>query len=569
MFLPTTIEEMKSLGWKQADVILVSGDVYIDSPYDGIALVGKSLLAEGYKVAIISQPDIRSGKDICRLGEPGLFWGVSAGCVDSMVANYTALMKKKKSDDLTPGGINNKRPDRASIVYTNLIKQNFKKTRPIILGGVEASLRRIVHYDYWSDKIRRSILFDAKADAIIYGMGEKTIIKVAENIKIGRSIENIRGVCYISKEVPEGYIAIPSYEEVKENKAKFAGMFRTFYENNDPLNASGLVQDHGGRFLVQNPPQYYLSTDELDRINEIEFERDVHPYYKKRGKVKALDTIQFSINSHRGCFGECNFCSIAVHQGRTIRSRSEGSVVREAKQMIRHPNFKGIISDIGGPTANMYGAECQVQHKKGSCKDKRCAFPEKCKAMIIPQNRHAKLLKKVRGLKGVKKVFIGSGLRYDLIISDDKHGIPYLEDIVEHHVSGQLKIAPEHISDKVLNAMGKPSNEPLMKFKKDFERISKRKGKNQYLTYYFIAAHPDCNIDHMLELRKFLTRELRTEPEQVQVFTPTPSTYATLMYYTGKDPFTGKDLPVEKKLKNKRKQKDILFNKSGKRNVQK
>lgn len=569
MFLPTTKEELNALGWQQPDVILVSGDVYIDSPYDGIALVGKALLAEGFKVAIISQPDIRSANDISRLGEPKMFWGISAGCVDSMVANYTSLMKKKRSDDLTPGGINNKRPDRASIVYTNLIKQNFKKTSPIILGGVEASLRRIAHYDYWTDKIRRSILFDAKADAIIYGMAEKTIIEVAEHIKNGRSIKNIRGICYISGEKEEDYIEIPSFDIVKNDKSEFADMFHTFYENNDPLNAKGLIQKHGDRYLVQNPPQYHLTTEELDAINEIEFERDVHPYYKKQGKVKALDTIQYSINSHRGCFGECNFCSIAIHQGRTIISRSEASVVREARQIINHPGFKGIISDIGGPTANMYGAECKVQLKKGSCKDKRCAFPDKCKAMIIPQNRHGKLLSKVRKLPGVKKVFIGSGLRYDLIISDDKHGRPYLEDIIEHHVSGQLKIAPEHINDKVLNAMGKPANHSLLKFKKDFEKISKRKGKKQYLTYYFIAAHPGCNIDNMLELRNFLVRGLKTLPEQVQVFTPTPSTYATLMYYTGKDPFTGKDISVEKKLKNKRKQKEILFNKSGKRNVHK
>jgi uncharacterized radical SAM protein YgiQ len=565
MYLPTTKQELNELGWDQLDVILISGDVYIDSCYDGVAVIGKLLLDEHYKVGIISQPDIHSDKDIMRLGEPKLFWGVSAGCVDSMVANYTALLKKKRSDDLTPGGLNDRRPDRASIIYTNLIRKYFKNTKPIILGGIEASLRRIAHYDYWTDKIRRSILFDAKADAIVYGMGEKTISEIAAKFKNGRSINDIRGICYISKDKPEDYLKIPAFEEVQTDKKKFTEMFNIFYKNNDPVNAFGLAQKHGDRYLIQNKPQLNLRPSELDRIYELGFERDIHPYYKSQGKVKALETIQFSVNSHRGCFGECNFCSIAVHQGRTILSRSEGSIIREVKEITRHPKFKGNISDVGGPTANMYGSNCNIQLEKGSCKAKRCAFPEKCKKMNIDHDRQRKLLERIRKIKGIKKVFIGSGLRYDLIVSDDKYGMPYLEDIVEHHVSGQLKIAPEHISPDVLKAMAKPANDSLLRFKKAFEQISKRKNKKQYLTYYLIAAHPGCNESHMKELKHFLEHDLSIMPEQVQIFTPTPSTYATLMYHTEADPYSDKEVFIEKNLKNKRKQKEILFKSAGRK----
>jgi uncharacterized radical SAM protein YgiQ len=559
LFLPTTKRELELLDVDQPDIILVSGDVYIDSSYDGIAVIGKVLQSKGYSVAIISQPKIDSPDDIIRLGEPKLFWGVSSGCVDSMVANYTALLKKKRSDDLTPGAINDRRPDRATIVYTNLIKRHFKNTKPIILGGVEASLRRIAHYDYWSDKVRRSLIFDTKADAIVYGMGERTIVEIAEKIAKGERINDIRGICHISKEIPEGYIELPAYEEVIADKSKFVKMFHLYYKNNDPINAKGLAQKHGDRYLIQNPPQFHLSQGELDAIHELDFERDVHPYYKSQGKVKALETTQFSINSHRGCYGECNFCSIAVHQGRRIISRSENSIIREVKEMIAHKDFKGIIADVGGPTANMYGSECNIQKEKGSCKSKRCAFPEKCPLMVQDHKKQIELLKRIRSVKGVRKVFIGSGIRYDLIVGDDKFGRKYLENLVEHHVSGQLKIAPEHISHDVLNAMGKPKNDTLLRFKSDFERISKQKNKKQYLTYYLIAAHPGCNESHMRELKYFLDKELKINPEQVQVFTPTPSTYATLMYYTGIDPFSDKRILIEKNLKNKRKQKEILF----------
>ena len=558
MFLPVTKEEMKKLGWDQLDVILVSGDAYIDSPYDGIALIGKTLLNEGYKVGVISQPRLDTVEDISRLGVPRLFWGVSSGIVDSMVANYTALGKKKRSDDSTPGGMNNLRPDRAVIRYTNLIREHFKDTAPIVLGGIEASLRRIAHYDFWSDKLRGSVLLDSKADILAYGMGERTIIEIAKSFENKSDITKLKGICYPAPEPPEDARIIPSFEEVKADKDKFIEMFHIFYQNNDPLNAETLAQKHGGRWLIQNPPNFYLEQEELDKIHELDFEYDAHPYYKRQGEIKALNTIKFSVNTHRGCYGECNFCAISVHQGRRIRSRSKESVLREVEKFTKMKNFKGNIYDLGGPTANMYHNICKKMSKKGACKDKRCLSPERCKVMQIDHENLVNMMKDARKIPGVKKIFIGSGLRYDLVVADEKSGGKYLREIASHHVSGQLKIAPEHTSDKVLNLMGKPDNESLVKFKNDFMKASKQAGKKQFLTYYFIAAHPGCELRHMEELKSFASKELNLNPEQVQVFTPTPSTYSTLMYYTGKDPFTGEKIYVERGLKGKRQQKEIL-----------
>jgi uncharacterized radical SAM protein YgiQ len=569
MYLPTTIEEVNKLNWGQLDIIIVSGDAYIDCSYDGAAVIGKVLLNEGWKVGIISQPDISTDTDIVRLGEPRLFWGVTAGCVDSMVANYTALKKKKRSDDLTPGGENWLRPDRATIAYTNLIRKNFKNTVPIVLGGIEASLRRIAHYDYWSDKVRRSVLFDSKADAIVYGMGEKSIIELAEKIDKNEEWKNIRGICYKSTtDLPEDYILLPSFDDVQNDKQKFIEMFELFYKNNDPFSATGLIQKHDNRFLIQNPPQFLPTSEELDNIYQINYERDAHPYYKSQGKIKALETIQFSITSHRGCYGECNFCSIAVHQGRRIISRSQDSIFDEAVEISRHKNFKGYIADIGGPTANMYNSGCKVRNEKALCDDKSCTFPNICKALKNDHKEQNLLLKKIRQIPGIKKVFIGSGIRYDLIVEDKKNGELYLRDIIEHHVSGQMKIAPEHTNPYVLEAMGK--NETyLVEFKKKFDEINKKIGKKQFLTYYFLAAHPGCQEEEMQELSQFLRTELKISPEQVQVFTPTPSTYSTLMYYTGYNPLTKQKIFVEKDLQKKRKQKEIITSPSGKNNSRK
>ena len=358
MFIPTTKQEIQKLGWTSLDVILISGDSYIDSPYIGISVIGHILLDTGFRVGIIAQPDINSPEDITRLGEPQLFWGITAGSIDSMVSNYTASLKKRKNDDYTPGGINNRRPDRATIVYTNLIRRYFKQTKPIVLGGMEASLRRIAHYDYWSDNIRRSILFDSKADYLLYGMADLSIVEFANHLKHEQDPKSIRGLCYVSKDLVPDYLTINSYEEISSDKKAYIDCFHTFYKNNDALTAKGLQQAHGDRYLIQNPPAFPLSQKDLDRIYDLPFERKQHPYYETLGKVKALETIRFSISTHRGCYGECNFCAIAVHEGRTIQSRSKESILREVDEMTKIPEFKGIIQDLGGPTANMYGYEC-------------------------------------------------------------------------------------------------------------------------------------------------------------------------------------------------------------------
>ena len=560
MFLPTTMEEVKKLGWNYLDIILISGDTYIDSSYNGSALIGKWLYKHGFKVGIIAQPDINSDVDIKRLGEPKLYWAVSAGCVDSMVANYTATKKKRRSDDFTPGGENTKRPDRASIAYTNLIKRHFKNSEvPIVLGGIEASLRRITHYDYWSNNLRRPLIFDAKADILSYGMGEKSMLELTRAIRDKKDWRNIRGLSYISKEIKEGYLELPSYENCVKDKKEFIKAFETFYHNCDSILSKGLYQKCGDRYLIQNPPSENFSSRELDAIYSMDFERDVHPYYKKMGEVRALDTIKTSVTTHRGCYGECNFCAIAIHQGRTVISRTEDSIVDEVKEITKMKKFKGNIADVGGPTANMYQVECKKKLKFGACQDRRCLYPQKCPALKIDHSKQIDLLKRLKEIDKIKKIFIASGIRYDMILDDKKCGQMYMEEIIKDHVSGQMKIAPEHTEDKVLSLMGKQGKAPLKEFKEKFYQINKKLGKKQFLTYYLIAAHPGCNEKDMLDLKRFASAELRVNPEQVQIFTPTPSTYSTLMYYTEMDPFTGKKLFVEKDNGKKQKQKDILI----------
>ena len=562
MFLPTTAEEVKNLGWDALDVILVTGDSYLDSPYAGIAVIGKLLLHAGFRVGVIAQPDPASDQDICRLGEPRLFWGVTAGCVDSMVANYTALKKKRRSDDYTPGGINDRRPDRASMVYANIIRRAFKHTVPIVLGGIEASLRRIAHYDFWTDRVRRSLLFDAKADYLLYGMAEKSVLELASRLAAGQSVTNLRGLCYISKEKPAGHIELPSFETAAASKDAFIDMFHVFYQNNDPLTAKGLVQAHGERFLVQNPPQTHLSQAELDQVYALDYERAQHPFYERQGSVKALDTIRFSIPTHRGCYGECNFCAIAVHEGRTVSWRSQESILAEAQEMTRHPQFKGYIFDVGGPTANMYGYECAKKLSRGSCRKKRCLTPEICPLMKADHSPQLSLLRKIRRIQGVKKVFVASGIRTDLLLSDQACGMEYLGEVVTHHVSGQMKIAPEHTETHVLDLMGKPGQASLLDFREKFNRLSQKAGKEQFLTYYLIAAHPGCSERDMQNLKHFTSQKLKINPEQVQIFTPTPSTYSSLMYYTEMDPFTRQPIFVEKDPVRKERQKSIVVQKN-------
>ena len=564
-FIPTTPQEVRRLGWSQLDVILVTGDTYIDSPHLGVALIGRVLLSAGYRVGIIAQPEVHSARDIGRLGEPTLFWGVSGGCVDSLVANHTAGGKRRRSDDLTPGGVNNRRPDRAVIVYSNLIRRFFKTTRPIVLGGIEASLRRISHYDGWSHSVRRAIIFDAKADLLVYGMAEQTVLELAARLSRGEEIRTVRGICYISRGVPPPTVAfpgpdieLPSHEEVARDDDRLHAMFRSFYENADPLTARRLTQRQDTRYLVQNPPPPPPSPEALDRVYELPYARDVHPFYGKDGPVKALETIRFSLTSHRGCYGECRFCAIAVHQGRHVISRSEDSLLREAAGFAHHPAFKGIIADVGGPTANMYGFECRRKTRQGACGDKGCLFPAACRHLPVHHGRQIRLLHALRRLPGVRQVFVASGIRYDLILQDRANGARYLETLLRHHVSGQLKIAPEHVVAPVLDLMGKPDRECLEAFIRLFQSIRQRHRLPAFLTYYLMAAHPGCSLADMHQLRAFAVRKLHLLPEQVQIFTPTPSTWSTLMYRTGKDPFSGRPIFVERNAAKKAQQKAVL-----------
>jgi len=558
MFLPTTLKEMKERGWEEADIILVTGDAYIDSPFVGVAVIGQILISAGYRVGMIAQPDIRNPQDIGRLGKPALFWGVTGGCLDSMVANYTATKKKRNRDDFTPGGRNVKRPDRAVITYTNLIRSLPGERASIVLGGVEASLRRIAHYDYWSDRVRRSILCDAPADYLLYGMADQSILELAAALRTRSDPHNIRGLCYLSKEKRTDYLELPPFETVSSDKDAFIRMFQLFYEHSDPVAVKGLLQRQDSRFLVQNPPALPLRQEELDAVHALPFMNDVHPFYGKQGQVKALETIQFSILTHRGCYGECSFCSIAVHQGRIVQWRSEASILDEARRLVVHPKFKGYISDVGGPTANMYGFECSRKLEKGSCRRKRCLFPKVCNRLPVNHGRQRLLLSKLRRISGVKKVFVASGLRYDLLLYDGQNGPAYLEEIIDHHISGQLKVAPEHTVEHILNLMKKPAGWQLIDFKNIFDQLNRKSRKKQFLTYYFIAAHPGCREHDMEILRSFVHRELNIHPEQVQIFTPLPLTYSSVMYYTEKDPFTGKEIFVEKSMAGKERQKRCL-----------
>lgn len=561
MFIPTTPEEVRGRGWDALDIILVSGDTYTDNAYNGTALIGHWLIDRGFRVGIIAQPDVSIGDDIARLGQPELFWSVSAGCVDSMVANYTPTRKFRKEDDFTPGGVNDRRPDRATIAYTNLIKKHVKG-RPILLAGIEASLRRVAHYDFWSDSVRRSVLFDSKADGIVYGMAELATLEVACRMRDGREWRDVRGVCCASSAVPEGFLEMPSFDECRDDRDSFMRAFRIFRENSDPVTARGLVQRHGDRYLVQNRPQRPLTTAELDSLYESDFEDTVHPYYARDGKVRAMDTVRNSITTHRGCYGDCSFCAIAVHQGTTVVSRSEESIVAEAGGISSRPGFNGVIQDVGGPTANMYGIECRMKEAKGRCRDRRCLGSKPCPRLPIDHSRQMDLLRRISSIPGVRHVFVNSGIRYDMIVADRSHGQEYLDLITADHVSGQMKVAPEHVSDDVLRLMGKPGRRTLESFRDMFSESVARCGKDEYLTYYFMAAHPGCTEDDMRELSAYCRDVLRIHPEQVQVFTPTPSSYSTAMYRTSKD-IRGRDVKVEKSIQKRQRQKEIVTGRGG------
>ncbi|MBQ3033308.1 MAG: YgiQ family radical SAM protein [Deferribacterales bacterium] len=554
MFLPVTVKEMQTLGWEKPDIILVSGDAYIDSPFSGVAVIGKYLMSKGFKVAVIPQPNIDSSEDICRFGEPELFWGITAGCVDSMVANYTAAGKPRRACDFTPGGVNNKRPDRASIVYTGLIRRYFKNTVPIVLGGVEASLRRVAHYDFKTDKIRRSILFDAKADILVYGMGESSSLELATALRNGKDWQHIRGLCYISKEKPQEATELPSFDDVAKDKNAFCHMFKVFYDNSDAVSGTKLVQKTGDRYLVQNEPAI-ITRDILDEVNELDYERRVHP--SSGGIVRGEETVKFSLTSHRGCFGGCSFCAITVHQGRAVISRSPKSVLKEAKAITALKGFKGIITDVGGPTANMYGMECEKMLKKGGCRNKHCLYPTVCKSMKTSHKPLIDLLQKVSELEGVRKVFAASGVRPDLVLADREHGHEYIKALAYNYVSGQIKLAPESADENTLAQMKKPGVESLIEFIKLYNDASRKAGKNQFVSCYFMAAHPGSNMKSMEKTKDFAKKYLSFIPEQVQIFTPTPSTWSTCTYYTGMDE-KGNPVFCQKDEKGRQKQKDII-----------
>lgn len=549
---------MDRRGWEQLDFLYIVGDAYVDHPSFGHAIISRVLESHGYKVGIISLPDWRTTADFKKMGKPRLAVLVSAGNIDSMVNHYTVSKKRRSDDAYAPGNKAGQRPDRATIVYCNRIREAFGDI-PILIGGVEASLRRFAHYDYWDDKIRRSILFDSRADLLMYGMGEKQIVAVADALNEGIPIKNITdipGTCYISKEpVYEKAIHIPSFEECSDSKEKYADSCRIQYYEQNPYLGKTLVQKHNDKYLIQNPPMPPLDTKELDAVYSLPYQKNYHPCYEEFGGIEAIKEVKFSLTSSRGCFGSCNFCALAFHQGRIVTARSRKSLVEEARQMVWEPDFKGYIHDVGGPTANFRKPACKNQLKVGACKNKQCLFPTPCKNIEIDHLEYLGLLKELRSIDGVKKVFIRSGIRFDYLINDKNDDFFY--ELCKHHVSGQLKVAPEHISDNVLKYMGKPSNDVYNKFSDKFYKINERLGKKQYLVPYLMSSHPGSTLHDAIKLALYL-KEHGINPQQVQDFYPTPGTISTCMFYTGLDPFTMKPVYVPKEYKEKAMQRALL-----------
>lgn len=557
-FLPVCREDMEKRGWDELDFLYISGDAYVDHPSFGHAIITRVLEDAGYKVGIIALPDWNGKEDFEKMGKPRLAVLVSAGNIDSMVNHYTAAKKRRHDDFYAPGNKAGMRPDRATIVYCNRVKQIFKNV-PVLIGGVEASLRRFVHYDYWDDKLRRSILLDSKADLLMYGMGERSIVEIADRLNAGEKISdinNVKGTCVVSREYDEcGTVEIPSYKECIQSKEKYAESCRVQYYEQNPYIGKTIVQKHGDRYLIQNPPQPPLSTEELDHVYSLHYMKNYHPMYEKDGGIAAIKEVKFSLAANRGCFGSCNFCALAFHQGRIVTSRSDESLIREAKEMVKDKDFKGYIHDVGGPTANFRGPACDKQLKYGACKDKQCLFPKPCKNMKIDHKAYLSLLRKLRAIDGVKKVFIRSGIRFDYLINDKDDTFFY--ELCRYHVSGQLKVAPEHISDNVLKYMGKPENEVFNKFSDKFYKINQQIGKKQYLVPYLMSSHPGSTLHDAIRLAQYL-KEHNINPEQVQDFYPTPGTISTCMFYTGLDPFTMKKVYVPKTPKEKAMQRALL-----------
>ena len=539
-FLPISKKDMTKRGIEQLDFVYVIGDAYVDHPSFGHAIISRMLDAAGYTVGIISQPDWKDNSSISVLGEPKLGFLVMSGNMDSMVNHYSVSKKRRSADAFTPGGEMGKRPDYATVVYCNLIRRTYKNT-PIIIGGIEASLRRLAHYDYWSNKVKRSILLDSGADLVLYGMGERSIIEVADALKSGIDIKDltfIKGSVYKTKNIENLYDIkmLASYDEIKEDKRAFAESFYIQYQNTDPFTSKTLIEPYpNGVFVVQNPPQEPLSQEEMDYTYSLPYMRTYHPSYEEKGGVPAIAEVKFSLISNRGCFGGCNFCALTFHQGRIIQTRSHESIIEEAKKITADKDFKGYIHDVGGPTANFRHTSCDKQLKHGVCMNKQCLFPEKCRNLYVDHSDYLSLLRKLRELPKVKKVFVRSGIRFDYLIYDDND--EFFRELVEHHISGQLKVAPEHVSDNVLSKMGKPRNSVYEKFIKKYKKFNEDMGKNQFVVPYLMSSHPGSTMNDAVILAEYL-RDLGYMPEQVQDFYPTPSTISTCMYYTGIDPRT-------------------------------
>ena len=556
-FLPTSREEMRERGWETLDVLLLSGDAYVDHPSFGTALIGRLLESLGYRVGIVAQPDWRGPADFQALGRPRLFAGITSGNVDSLVANYTANRRPRRSDSYSPGDRAGLRPDRALIVYTNRCREAFPGL-PLVLGGIEASLRRLAHYDYWEETVRRSVLLDAKADLLVYGMGEAAVATIAERLAAGEPVEaldGIRGTAVVRRAPPEGAFRLPSFEDVRQDPERFLEAFRGSYANMNPGSARTLAQAHGERWLVQFPPAFPLPAEELDRVYELPYTRRWHPRYDAAGGVRALETVRFSLTSHRGCCGECSFCSLYLHQGRIVSSRSPESVLREARALAGRPEFRGTITDIGGPTANLYAASCPLWEKGGFCDGRQCLLPEKCPSLELGYRQALELYRAVRRLPGVRHVFLASGFRHDLLLG--REAVEYLEEVLRHHVSGQLKLAPEHSEDRVLEAMNKPRFSAYRRFLKKLEEAGRRIGRRLYLANYFISAHPGSGLPEALALALTLNRR-GMSPEQVQDYLPLPMTASAAMYHTGVHPLTGERVYVPKSLEERRMQRALL-----------
>ncbi len=544
-FLPVTKQDMLQRGWNEVDIVYVSGDAYVDHPAFGAAIITRVLENAGFKVAVLAQPDWNNSEDFKRFGKPRLGFFVSSGNIDSMVAHYTVAKKHRSTDYYSPGGKMGLRPDRAVIVYCNKIRQIYGKI-PIVIGGLEASLRRFAHYDYWDDKIRRSILFDSQADLISFGMGEKSTVEIAQRLAAGEDIStmrDIRGTCYSCdvRETPYIGAECPSFENVVSSKKEYAVSCRIQQDEQDFFRGKAIKQRHGSKMLVQNPPAMPLTQDELDEVYSLPYERNYHPMYEADGGVPGIEEVRFSITHNRGCFGGCNFCSLAFHQGRYVTCRSKESIVEEAKRITEMPDFKGYIHDIGGPTANFRRPSCDGQEERGLCKGKHCLAPKPCPRLVSTHEEYLDILRTVRELPKIKKVFIRSGIRYDYLLQDKDD--TFIRELVKYHVSGQLKVAPEHCSAVVLDYMGKPHIEAYVEFSKKYFALSGKAGKEQYLVPYLMSSHPGSTLKEAVELASFL-KKMGIRPEQVQDFYPTPGTISTCMFYTGLDPYTMKEVYV-------------------------